>query len=184
MSGTEVAWVKQVHGSTTVVVADAADSGQQADALVTVRNDLSLLVRTADCAPIAMAAPEGVVAVAHGGWRGLIAGVIEATTTTMREHGARQIQAGLGPCIHPCCYEFGSSDLDEAVSVLGDSLRAEDASGRPALNLPAAVRAALERAGVELIFESGSCTGCEANRFWSHRVRGDIERQGVLAWLN
>lgn len=166
------------------MIAGLSDSGQEADALVTVRDDLAMMVRTADCAPIALAAPEGVVAVAHGGWRGLVAGVVAATATTMRELGARQIHAGLGPCIRPCCYEFGAVELDEVASALGESVRAEDAQGRPALNLPAAVRASLESAGVDLVFESGSCTGCESDRFWSHRRRGEAERQGVLAWLN
>lgn len=167
-----------------VVVRDLADSGREADALVTVRDDLALTVRTADCAPIAMASPEGVVAVAHGGWRGLVAGVVEATAAAMRELGARQIQAGLGPCIQPCCYEFGAPELADVVETLGAVVRSEDSAGKTALDLRAAVRVATERAGVELVFQSPSCTGCDADEFWSHRRRGDTDRQGVLAWLN
>ena len=165
-------------------VDQAGDTGAEADALLTTRKRLALIVRTADCAPIALAAAEGVVAVAHGGWHGLLRGVFEATAASMRSLGATEIQAGLGPCIHPCCYEFGKGDLDAVAAVLGETVRAEDSNGRPALDLPAAVRAAGERAGVDLIFESSLCTGCEAERFWSHRVRRDTERQGVLAWLN
>lgn len=176
--------MKQVHGNSVVVVTNRTEPDMPADALVTARDDIALLVRTADCAPIALAAPEGVVAVAHGGWRGLVGGIVEATIEAMRDLGAREIHAGLGPCIHPCCYEFGSSELAEVAAALGPDVRAEDAKGRVALDLPAAVRAALEGAGVALVFESGECTGCAADRFWSHRVRGEAERQGVLAWLN
>ena len=142
------------------------------------------MVRTADCAPIALAAPEGIVAVAHGGWRGLLDGVLQEVGDAMRRSGASRIHAAVGPCIHPCCYEFGVAELDQIALELGPEVRSQASSGRPALDLPAAVRAASARAEIELIHESPACTGCEAARFWSHRVRGDAERQGVLAWLN
>lgn len=151
---------------------------------MTERDDFALMVRTADCAPIALASPEGIVAVAHGGWRGLVEGVVERTAEEMRRLGASEIHAGLGPCIHPCCYSFGGADLDAVAAALGESVRGEDSQGQPAADLPAAVRAAADRADAKLIFESESCTGCESGRFWSHRVRGDAERQGVLAWVN
>lgn len=173
-----------MHGGSVVVVRGLEDSGQQADALVTVRDDLALMVRTADCAPIALASPEGVVAVAHGGWRGLLTGVVEATAQAMRDLGARQIHAGLGPCIRPCCYEFGLPELDRVAAVFGEGVRATATGGGPALDLPALVAAAVDRAGAELVFASDECTGCQAGRFWSHRARGELERQGVLAWLN
>lgn len=164
-------------------MSEPGDCGREADALVTVRDDIALLVRTADCAPIALAAPDGLVGAVHGGWRGLLDGVLEQAASAMRRLGAPSIQAGLGPCIHPCCYSFGSEDLDKVAAALGPGIRAEDSEGRAALDLPAAVRAAADRADVELIFESSSCTGCDAEHFWSHRVRGEAERQGVLAWL-
>ena len=173
-----------MHGKSVVVVSDLADSGQEGDALATARDGLALLIRTADCAPLAFASAEGVVGVVHGGWRGLAAGVLAEAASTMRGMGATQIHGGLGPCIHPCCYSFGAEDLDTVAAVFGETVRGEDSNGHPALDLPAAVRAAAERADVELIFESGSCTGCESERFWSHRVRREVERQGVLAWLN
>ena len=182
--GLDAAWAKQVHGRTVVIVTEPGDTGREADALVTAQKGMALMVRTADCAPIALAAPEGVVAVAHGGWRGLVAGVLQSTAEAMRALGASRIHAGVGPCIRSGCYEFGSTDLDEVARSLGESVRAETLDGRPALDLPAAVRAAAQQAGVELVYESADCTACAADRFWSHRARGDAERQGVLAWLS
>ena len=167
-----------------MIVDDMSHCGQEGDGLVTIRNDVALLVRTADCAPIALASAEGVTGVAHGGWRGLLDGVVDATAAAMRRLGATLIHAGVGPCIHPCCYSFGAADLDRVARSLGDSVRGTDAEGRPALDLPAAVRVAAAQADVELIFESPACTGCESDRFWSHRVRGEPQRQGVLAWRN
>ena len=162
--------------------------GEAADALVTANPDVALMVRTADCAPIALAAAEGVVGVAHGGWKGLLSGVLAATTAAMRELGATKIEVALGPCIHPCCYQFSDADLDQVVEVLGQAVRGRDRDGNPALDLPAVVRAAAEQAGGELVFVDERCTGCAQAEgsplFWSHRVRRDPERQGVVAWLN
>ena len=162
--------------------------GEEADALVTARRDVALMVRTADCAPMALAAGEGVVGVAHGGWRGLVAGVVSATCEAMRGLGSSKIEVALGPCIHPCCYQFSNEHLDSVAEVLGDSVRGHDRQRGPALDLPAAVQAAVELAGGELTFVDPRCTGCtEADgspQFWSHRLRQDTERQAVIAWLN
>lgn len=162
--------------------------GEEGDALVTTCPEVALMVRTADCAPMALAAAEGVVAVAHGGWRGLLAGVLDSTCSAMRALGATRIEVALGPCIHPCCYPFSPGDLDSVAAMLGDSARAHDRHGDPALDLPAAVAAAVGRAGAEITFADPRCTACHevdgGPSFWSHRARGEAERQAVVAWLN
>lgn len=171
-----------------MVASKPGDTHLEADALVTREKAVALMVRTADCAPIALAAEEGVVGVCHGGWNGLMAGVLGATVEAMRRLGGTRIEAALGPCIRPCCYEFGPRDLDTVAAEFGETVRSEDARGNPALDLPAVVRSAAERAGAELVLDSGLCTSCAAvdgsHLFWSHRMRKDQERQGVLAWLN
>ena len=187
--GREVSWARQVHGADVLVVgAPGEHLGEEGDALVTTRRDVALMVRTADCAPMALAAAEAVVGVAHGGWRGLLAGVVSSTCQAMRDLGATRIEVALGPCIHPCCYQFSVDDLDAVSQVLGRSVRAQDRDGYPALDLPEAVSAAVERAGAELTFADPRCTGCTqvggSPAFWSHRVHGDLERQAVVAWLN
>ena len=105
-------------------------------------------MQTADCAPVGLIGLGGVVGVAHAGWRGLVAGVLEATVAAMREAGAGRIVAVVGPCIHAGCYDFGADDLAEVAAALGDDVRAVSSTGGPALDLPAGVVADLGRAGV------------------------------------
>lgn len=178
-----------MHGSDLLVVGVPGEHvGEEADALVTAHPEVALMVRTADCAPMALAAAEGIVGVAHGGWRGLLAGVVDSACDAMRQLGATKIELALGPCIHPCCYPFSAPDLDPVADAFGERVRSRDRRGSPALDLPAAVTAAAERAGADMTFVDSRCTGCAevdgAPVFWSHRVRKEIERQGVVAWLN
>jgi len=177
-------WIRQVHGDRVVAVAGAGDAaGEVADASVTRDREAALAVLTADCAPIALAAPEGVIAVVHAGWRGLVAGVVDRAVDAVRAAGGSTVTAVLGPCIHAECYEFGDEDLAVVAAGLGDIVRATTPAGRPALDLPAGVGRALERAGAELVDVVDACTACDADRFFSHRARQERERQAVVAWL-
>lgn len=101
--------VHQVHSPDAVCV-DAPWPGvrPQADALVTATPGLILSVLTADCAPVLLAdAKAGVIGAAHAGWKGALGGVIENTVAAMRDLGARDIAAAIGPCIHQASYEVG-----------------------------------------------------------------------------
>jgi len=174
------AWLHQVHG-TTVHVVDRPGGvrGADGDALVTATPGVALAIFTADCAPVALSSDEGVVAVAHAGWRGLEAGVLEATVETMRSLGATRVEAVLGPCIRPGCYEFGECDLDRLSTVLSSSIRAHTATGRPAFDLPAAVAVCLARVGVEQVADQGACTACD-EQWFSYRARAESGRQATL----
>ena len=183
VAGGAVSWLRQVHGARVVVVdASGPVEGAEGDALVTNQPDAVLAVLTADCAPVALASPEGVVGAVHAGWSGVVAGVVERAVGAMRELGATEVQAALGPCIRAECYEFGRPELDRVAGVLGPSVRAVTASGAPALDLPAAVRAALARAGADLVADEGVCTACDAAGHFSHRARREPERQAMLVW--
>lgn len=174
--------LRQVHGARVVVVtAPGEHRGEEADAAVTATPGCTLVVRVADCAPVALEA-DGVVGVAHAGWRGLAEGVLPRTIAAMRELGATDIRATLGPCIRPGCYEFGAEDLDRVAAEVGDHVRGTTTWGTPALDVPAAVRAALAAAGVTDVHDAGTCTACSPDH-WSHRARGDRERQAVVAWI-
>ena len=176
-------WLRQVHGAEVVVVGSPGDgAGREADAAVTAQPGAVLAVQTADCAPVALLSPEGVVGAAHAGWRGIEAGVLGATVDAMRALGASQVSAVLGPCIHLECYEFGKADLDRLAERLGDEVRGTTSAGRPALDVPAAVRLALAEAGVDQIDDVDTCTSCDTGYF-SHRARGDTGRQALLVWL-
>jgi YfiH family protein len=177
-------WLRQVHGDRVVMVtAPGGAAGEVADASVTVDPSAALVVLTADCAPIALAAPEGVVAVVHAGWRGLAEGVVAEAVNAVRRAGGSNVVAALGPCIHPECYEFGGADLDAVVARVGDSVRGRSAAGGPALDLPAGVRAALANVGAELAFDADICTACDGDGYFSFRARQEMARQAVVAWL-
>ena len=175
-------WLTQVHGAAVAVVeSPGGAAGCPADALVSAAPGVVLAIVTADCAPVAFASPEGVIGVAHAGWRGLVTGVIEEAVAAMRRLGARSVVAALGPCIHHECYAFGPDDLDAVVAHFDPTVRAETSHGEPALDIPAAVRMALGRAGADLVADAGVCTACSADH-WSWRARQDRERQATVVW--
>lgn len=177
-------WLHQVHGAGVVRVTRPGDhAGTKADAAVTAEAGCALAVLTADCAPVALASREGVIGVAHAGWRGVHAGVLEATVAHMRALGATTVHALVGPCIRPECYEFGGAELDEVAARLGAGVRATTTAGMPALDLPAAVRSALRRAGVNAadVDDVGTCTACSPDHF-SWRARKEQQRQAAVVW--
>ncbi|HET6873305.1 MAG TPA: polyphenol oxidase family protein [Acidimicrobiales bacterium] len=174
--------LRQVHGARVVTVDEPGGQyGEPADAAVSGIAGAALAVLTADCAPVALASPEGLFGVAHAGWKGLRAGVVEATVQSLRRMGATRVEAVIGPCIHPCCYSFGEDDLSGLESRLGRHVRATDRDGRPALDLPAGVRAALHSAGAVLVGEAPACTGC-TDGLWSWRTARTERRQATVAW--
>ncbi len=104
----------QVHSPDAVFVRGPwTGERPHADALVTTTPGLALSVLSADCAPVLLAdAKVGVIGAAHAGWKGALGqehggGVLENCVALMREHGAREIAAGIGPCIHQTSYEVG-----------------------------------------------------------------------------
>ncbi len=151
------------------------------DALVATSTGSCLAVLTADCAPLALGSDEGVFAAVHGGWRGLVAGVVEATVAAMRALGATEVVGALGPFVHAECYAFSAGDLDRVAERYGDGVRATADGGAPALDLGATVRAALAAAGGAEVGRAGPCTACGGPHF-SHRARGDTGRQALLVW--
>lgn len=177
-------WLTQVHGATVVSVDSEPVGGVEADALVagsTAPARTAFAIFTADCAPVALASPEGAMGAVHAGWSGLLAGVVEEAVAALRRGGASRVTAALGPCIHPECYEFSDADLARMTGRLGSSVAGRTSTGRPALDIPAAVAAALERAGAELAFDAGVCTAC-STRHWSHRAARDPQRQAMVVW--
>lgn len=178
-------WLRQVHGADVVVVgAPGQHAGAAADAAVAVISGAPVAVVTADCAPVVLVDDAGgSVAVAHAGWRGLYDGVLAATVDAMRQQGAGSISAALGPCIHAECYEFSQGDLDRVAERFGEGVRATTSAGTPALDMVAAVTAALQQLGVDLVDTVDACTACTPGYF-SHRARQDEQRQATVAWLS
>lgn len=176
-------WLRQVHGA-DVVVADAPGQhqGTEADALVTARPGVPIAVQTADCAAVVLTSAEGVVGVAHAGWRGLAAGVLPATVSRMRSLGAGDVVAHVGPMIGPECYEFGAEDLATVVDVLGPEVRGRTSEGASALDVPRAIDTALSDAEVVLGEVTPGCTACDHDRWYSHRARRETARMAAVVW--
>lgn len=180
--------LRQVHGARVVDARSLAARGEagavEADASLTDVPGLLLRVRTADCLPVYLVDPEGpVVALAHAGWRGLVAGVIEETVARMRAGGSAptRLLAAIGPSIGPCCYEVG----EEVAEKLGIGARPRPGGrGRPHVDLFEAAGARLLAAGLleERIGPRPACTACAADRL--HSYRREKERVGRNeAWL-
>jgi copper oxidase (laccase) domain-containing protein len=104
--------------------------------------------------------------------------VVERAVDAMRELGATEVDAALGPCIHPCCYEFSAAGLER----FDPAARGTTTGGAPALDVPAAVRLAVERARARLVHDEDRCTACD-DGFFSHRARGEAERQAMVVWI-
>jgi YfiH family protein len=161
----------------------------ETDALLTKVPGVSLLMRFADCSSVFFFDPvRRVVGIAHAGWRGAAVGCVRATVRTMMEQfgcDPADVWAGIGPTIGPCCYEVGP-EVVEAVQAAcpprADVVRYTN--GRAHLDLPGAVHAQLQVAGVERIEDCGLCTACRVDEFFSHRAeRGRTGRFGVAMGL-
>ena len=176
LDGIPVHWAKQVHGDTTVTVREAAPRGEAADsgecdALATDRSEAALVVQTADCLPILLAAP-GAVGAAHAGWRGSARNVAAAAVAALGRLGAGPeiLRAWIGPSIGPCCYEVGG---EVAAQFAGEFLRA-GCGGGYRLDLRGVNVAQLAQAGVPgaAITVHPACTKCGGDAFASYRRDG------------
>ena len=186
--------MNQVHGTRVVVVGSPGQhAGEEADAAVTDVVGATLAVHTADCAGVLLRS-EGpgpmVIGAAHAGWRGLEAGVLDATVSAMRELGATAIRWTLGPCISADRYEFSPADLDRLATRFGAQVRSRTLDGRSGFDLRAGVSSALSACGaepLEPLDRTASTDGppCTAGdeRYYSWRARGDRGRQAAVTWL-
>jgi hypothetical protein len=169
----------QVHGAAVVPVTRAwqAGAGPRADAMVTNRRGLALGIVTADCAPVLFADPEaGVVGAAHAGWRGAVAGVLEATIEAMVALGAHpaRIAAAVGPCIAQSSYEVAADLRDAVLARAAADARFFVPGGRPArwqYDLAGYCAARLMAAGIGQVMVTGADTLADEARFFSHRRR-------------
>ena len=139
---------------------------------------LALTMRYADCVPVLLyGAARRAVGIAHAGWRGTVLGVAAATAQLMiAELGCdpAELVAGIGPSIGPCCYQVGPEVVAEFRRAFPGEpvVGAEDADGRAHVDLWRANAAQLAALGVTQIEQSGYCTCCHQELFFSHRGSG------------
>ena len=186
----EPVWLHQVHG-THVVSLDRAGAAQaravppEADAAVTREALLVLTVRVADCLPVLLADRAGsVVAVAHAGWRGLAAGVLEATVAAM-DVAPSDAAAWLGPAIGPTAFEVGRDVYDAfcAHDPAAAACFAPQRDGKWLADLAALARRRLAGLGVRDIAVHGGCTYSDPARYFSYRRDRATGRMALAAWL-
>jgi purine-nucleoside/S-methyl-5'-thioadenosine phosphorylase / adenosine deaminase len=179
----EPRWMKQVHG-TRVVAAQAAGPEVEADAAVTTAEGEVCAVLVADCLPVLLC-DEGasVVAVAHAGWRGLSAGVVEAAVAAMRVP-AQTVLAYLGPVIGPRAYEVGD-DVRTAFAGRDPGAAAAFAprgDGKFLADLALLARRRLAACGVSRVYGADLCTAGD-RRFFSFRRDRITGRMAALIWM-
>ncbi|MBI3711853.1 MAG: peptidoglycan editing factor PgeF [Burkholderiales bacterium] len=197
-----VIFLSQIHST---IVRDAAEirltqASVEADASVTNAAHEMCAVLTADCLPVLFAAADGsVVAAAHAGWRGLAQGVLENTVAAMREKGAQEVIAWLGPAIGPSKFEVGEDVLlafltralcyPNTREIEGDKLRAcfsqfgiNGAQKKMLADIYELARLILNSVGVTQVAGGLECTVSDAQRFYSYRLDRQTGRMASLIW--
>jgi YfiH family protein len=172
---------EQVHGRDVVQVSGPCPEPPVADALVTATPGIVLTVLVADCVPVLFAdAQHGVVGVAHAGRPGMAAGVVGATVAALRDLGARDVVARLGPSVCPRCYEVPLA-MREDVAARRPESRSLTWDAKPSLDVAAGVLAQL----AELDVPARQLPGCtvESERLYSYRRDGLTGRFAGLAWV-
>lgn len=169
----EPRWLNQVHGNRAVHWNSPVFSGSSpdADAIVSDQPGSLCVVRTADCLPVLLCARDGSeIAAIHAGWRGLAAGIIEATLEAMRSPGSEQL-AWFGPAISQRAFEVGDEVREAFCEQSPEAAKAFEPNdrGRWQADLYDLARQRLENHGVTAIYGGGLCTYAEPERFHSYR---------------
>jgi YfiH family protein len=192
LNADRVASPRQVHGNhvARVMPDDGGRSFPNTDGLVTASPRTALLLRFADCQPILLYDPvHHALGLIHAGWRGVAQGIARRAVEAMRDafgSRPRDLIAGLGPAIGPCCYTVGHNvaaamgyalpDWDQAMVLEGED--------RWRLDLSAANGQQLAAEGVRHIEYGNLCTACHLDEFYSHRGEdGRTGRFAVVAYL-
>jgi len=180
----EPVWLEQVHG-TVVANADMASCRPQADACIARQRGAVCVVMTADCLPVLLCDKQGsVVGAAHAGWKGLAAGVIEATVQKM-DIAPPSLMAWLGPAIGQQAFEVGGEVRDAFIAVQPQTSTAfiSGQSGKWFADIYALARLRLNALGITRIYGGTHCTYHERDRFFSYRRDGVTGRMGTFIWL-
>ena len=177
--------VTQVHGTDVLVLDTSVSSGLEFrggwDALVTNQWGVWLAVRTADCVPVLVDAPDhGVIAAIHAGWRGTVAGILRGTLTAIQARfgvSPGQLRVGIGPSAGPCCYEVDAQVLDGVRRYADwESAVRPAGSAKAYLDLARLIELQATQLGIPAdgVDRLGLCTICDPGRFYSYRRDGRV----------
>lgn len=184
-------WLEQVHGNTVVKAASDAERREHwapaADAAWTDQAGVPVAVMTADCLPVLFCDRAGRhVAAAHAGWRGLEAGILEATMVALPAP-VSELLAWIGPAIGPDAFEVGPEvrtaflDRDPGAA---DCFRPSHRPEHFLADLPSLARRRLQAAGLQAIYGGDQCTVQDGRQFYSYRRDGRTGRLATLIWIS
>ena len=179
----EPIWLRQVHGI-SVVRDDTLPSTAEADGMVATAAGVVCAVLTADCLPVLLTTSNGSsVAAAHAGWRGLSAGILEATVASL-ELPAEQIIAWLGPAISQPAFEVGDEVREQFIDQFeaAEACFSANSRGRWQADLYGLATLRLQNCGVTRVFGGGACTHAEPERFFSFRRDGRCGRMATFIY--
>ena len=180
-------WLNQVHGTRVVdAAALVGNRAPEADASFARAAGVVCAVMTADCLPVLFCDASGtVVAAAHAGWRGLLAGVLEEAVAAMGVPG-EEVIACLGPAIGPQAFEVGDEVRSAFIAVDENAAHAFKPSveSKWLADIYWLARQRLQRKGVTSVYGGMQCTYDEADRFFSYRRDGQTGRMASLIWLD
>jgi len=189
--GVPTVYLRQVHRIAVLRLRAGDGDGigaEPADAAITTDSGIACTVQVADCLPVLFAAPEGRgVGAAHAGWRGLVAGVLDATVASLSAAAGcapADLRAWLGPCIGPRQFEVGADVVDAFDGGARFVPRAR-ADGQPRwlADLPGLARDRLQALGVVQVSGGTWCTVEDRSRFFSYRRDGVTGRMAAAVWL-
>ena len=184
---TEPAWLTQTH---SIIVHDAATvtGAPEGDASFATERGVVCVAMTADCLPVLFCDAKGmIVAAAHAGWRGLADGVLEATVNTLRDKGAQDLLAWMGPAIGPQSFEVGEEVIDAFTSRVPDTRAGfrpmAGNAGKYLGDMYQLARIVLNKVGVTRIAGGSLCTVQDKKRFYSFRRDDVTGRMASVIWL-
>ncbi len=177
-------WLNQVH-SNRINHLDINDNLETADGAYTTQKNKICVILTGDCLPILLCDKTGTeIAAVHGGWRGLVSGVIESALAYFN-NSPDQIYAWLGPAIGPKVYEVGDDVRDQFVAVDKNAQLAFESikESKWLANIYLLAQQRLQKCGVNEIFGGNFCTYTDKEKFFSHRRDKETGRMANLIWI-
>lgn len=191
-SGHPLFWLRQVHGNKLVSIHGENKIRRdcpEADAIYTAQSNIACAILTADCLPVFFCSKDGrEVALAHAGWRGLAAGVLENTLAAFQA-GPDDILVWFGPAIGPCHFEVGNEVRQAFLDGPGSKKDLQAAfipgvaSGKWMADIYRLGKCRLQALGLHSIYGGGHCTVCEEERFFSFRRDRQCGRNASFIYL-
>lgn len=175
-------WLNQTHSTNILRVSEPTDVILDADGSVTSQKNVVLSAMTADCLPVLLTDIDGSqVAAVHAGWRGLADGIVENALLAFD----KPVMAWLGPAIGARVFEVGSDVLEAFTQFDSHAVKAFTPlpNGKWLADMTLLATQRLNKAGVELVYDSNLCTYSEPTRFYSYRRDGMTGRQCTFIWI-